>query len=101
MNDSFGFLEDNIFSDTFFHPMSFAVGFFSQPWLPPAQEPTDPASKREEKIARYKRCKELDEKVAYLFLGISLAAVFFFGRKKIELILPGVMIHDDSKPILV
>lgn len=31
------------------------------------QEPTDPASKREEKIARYKRCKELDEKVAYLF----------------------------------
>ena len=53
-----------------------------QPWLPPAQEPTDPASKREEKIARYKRCKELDEKVAYLFLGISLAAAaFFFGKK--------------------
>ena len=49
------------------------------------QEPTDPASKREEKIARYKRCKELDEKVAYLFLGILLAAVFFF--------LKGVWIH--------
>eukprot|EP00927_Polykrikos_kofoidii_P050606 TRINITY_DN4449_c0_g1_i1.p1 TRINITY_DN4449_c0_g1~~TRINITY_DN4449_c0_g1_i1.p1 ORF type:complete len:414 (+),score=109.34 TRINITY_DN4449_c0_g1_i1:60-1244(+) len=27
----------------------------------------DPASKREEKIARLKRCKELDEKTAYLF----------------------------------
>ncbi|CAK9084077.1 unnamed protein product [Durusdinium trenchii] len=31
------------------------------------QEPSDPASKREEKIARYKRCKELDQKVSYLF----------------------------------
>jgi len=31
------------------------------------QESADPATKREEKIARYKRCKELDEKVAYLF----------------------------------
>ena len=41
-------------------PASFKVG---------DQESADPASKREEKIARYKRCKELDEKVAYLFLG--------------------------------
>ena len=65
-----------------------------QPWLPPAQEPTDPASKREEKIARYKRCKELDEKVAYLFLGISLAAAVFFFWKKNKLILPGVMIPN-------
>ncbi|CAJ1432310.1 unnamed protein product, partial [Effrenium voratum] len=31
------------------------------------REPSDAAAKREEKIARYKRCKELDEKVAYLF----------------------------------
>ena len=37
------------------------------------EEPSDAAAKREEKIARYKRCKELDEKVAYL----RLEAVFY------------------------
>eukprot|EP00931_Biecheleriopsis_adriatica_P105183 TRINITY_DN79752_c0_g1_i1.p1 TRINITY_DN79752_c0_g1~~TRINITY_DN79752_c0_g1_i1.p1 ORF type:complete len:412 (+),score=122.00 TRINITY_DN79752_c0_g1_i1:99-1238(+) len=31
------------------------------------EDALDPASKRDEKIARYKRTKELDEKVAYLF----------------------------------
>jgi len=31
------------------------------------EDALDPASKREEKIDRYKRCKELDQKAAYLF----------------------------------
>ena len=66
----------NIFLKTIFKTVSFDV----KTW----QEPADPASKREEKIARYKRCKELDEKVAYLFRGISLAAVG--SLKEIELL---------------
>jgi hypothetical protein len=79
------------------------VGRIPQPWIPPAgpaeQEPTDPASKREEKIARYKRCKELDEKVAYLFLGKNrwLLRCEIFWKK----IFFDLTWGDDSKPILV
>ena len=91
------------FLKTIFKTLSFircrTVGRIPQPWIPPAgpaeQEPTDPASKREEKIARYKRCKELDEKVAYLFLGKNrwlLRCEIFW--KKYSLILPGVMIPN-------
>ena len=33
------------------------------------EAPLDAARKRDEKIERYKRCKELDEKVTYLRLA--------------------------------
>ena len=76
----------NIFLKTIFKTVSFDVKTWQEfsSHGPGPQEPADPASKREEKIARYKRCKELDEKVAYLFRGISLAAVG--SLKEIELL---------------